>query len=81
MWGPWRIPGWLGIANNVVAVGFMTVVWVFSFWPTTLPVAADNMNYSSVTFVGVCVVASIWYYIRGKKDYVGPVNELGTRMQ
>lgn len=79
VWGPWRIPGLFGIVNNVVACAFMTVVWVFSFWPTSLPVTADSMNYSSVTFVGVIVVALGYYFFRGKKDYLGPVNEVGAR--
>lgn len=69
----------MGIANNVVAVAFMTVVWVFSFWPTSLPVTTDSMNWSSVTFVGVIMVALMYYYTRGRRDYVGPVSEIGGR--
>lgn len=79
VWGPWHIPGLLGLINNAVACAFMTVIWIFSFWPTSLPVTTQAMNYSSVIFVGVLVIAAVNYFWIGRKDYVGPVIEVGAR--
>ncbi|KAK8006671.1 hypothetical protein PG991_012968 [Apiospora marii] len=45
-WGPWCIPGWLGILNNSFACLFCVWVLFWDFWPTQLPVTAQNMNFS-----------------------------------
>ena len=75
-WGPWKIPGALGIANNVFACGYILVMWFFSFWPSSVEVTAQSMNFSSVTFSGIVIFAIVWYLIRGRKSYVGPIVEV-----
>ena len=78
-WGPWRVPGWLGILNNVVACGYIIVIWFFSFWPTSLPVTLSNMNWSALVFSAVMFAAVVYYFVHGRKHYVGPVIEVGSR--
>lgn len=73
------MPGVWGIINNAFACGFIFVVWVFSFFPTELPVDAESMNYSSVIFAGVLLAAMGYYFWRGRKEYVGPVIEVGAQ--
>jgi choline transport protein len=73
VWGPWHVPGWLGIANNAYACVYMTFVIFWSFWPPATPVSANTMNYSVVVTGGVIIFSVVWYFIRGRKEYKGPL--------
>lgn len=73
VWGPWHIPGLLGIINNAYACLYMVFVIFWSVWPPSTPVAADTMNYSVVVTGGVIIFSVVWYWIRGKKEYKGPL--------
>jgi choline transport protein len=75
-WGPWRVPGALGVANNLFACVYLIVMWFFSFWPGSVEVTVQSMNFSSVTFSGVVFFAIVWYFVRGRKTYVGPIVEV-----
>jgi amino acid transporter len=72
VWGPWHIPGLLGILNNIYACAYMIFVIFWSVWPPSTPVDAMSMNYSVVVTGGVLILSAIWYYIGGKKQYTGP---------
>jgi choline transport protein len=54
----------------------LVVLWFFSFWPGSIEVTAQSMNFSSVTFGGTVLFAVVWYYVRGRKTYVGPIVEI-----
>ena len=74
-WGPWRVPGVLGIINNVFACLYILYVLFWSLWPPTTPTTAANMNYS-VLVTGVVIGFSIvYYYVWGKAQYRGPLIE------
>ncbi|KAI7970250.1 hypothetical protein EIK77_000252 [Talaromyces pinophilus] len=73
VWGPWHIPGLLGIINNAYACIYMVFVIFWSVWPPATPVAADTMNYSVVVTGGVIILSIVWYWIRGHKEYKGPL--------
>jgi choline transport protein len=75
-WGPWKVPGALGVANNLFACVYLVVLWFFSFWPGSVEVTVQSMNFSSVTFGGTVLFAVVWYYVRGRKTYVGPIVEV-----
>jgi choline transport protein len=75
-WGPWKVPGALGVANNLFACVYLVLLWFFSFWPGSVEVTAQSMNFSSVTFGGTVLFAVVWYYVRGRKTYVGPIVEI-----
>lgn len=79
IWGPWRVPGYWGVANNMFAVGFSVTIFFFSFWPRTLPVTLQNMNWSSLVFCSITLFAAVYYFVRGRHQYAGPVVELGSR--
>jgi amino acid transporter len=72
-WGPFRIPGVLGIINNAYACVYMIFVIFWSFWPPETPVDATTMNYSVVVTGGVIIFSITWYWIRGRKEYEGPL--------
>jgi len=76
VWGPWRIPGVIGIAVNAFSVMYLTVALFWSFWPSVLPVTAANMNYNVLLIGAVVLIAVVYYLVRGKKEYTGPVVEV-----
>jgi amino acid transporter len=75
IWGPWRIPGLLGTINNAYACVYMIFVIFWSVWPPATPVQADTMNYSVVVTGGVLILSGIWYFVRARKVYRGPILE------
>jgi hypothetical protein len=76
VWGPFRVPGVLGIAINSFAVAYMTIVIFFSFWPTTPVVDYKTMNYSVVATFGTVIIAVLYYVVRARHVYQGPVVEV-----
>lgn len=73
VWGPFSIPSWLGIINNAYACLYMIFVVFWSVWPPATPVTAESMNYSIVVTGGVIIFSIVWYFIRGRRDYKGPI--------
>jgi len=73
VWGPWRVPGLLGTINNAFACVYMVFVIFWSFWPPALPVAVDTMNYSVVVTLGVVIISIVYYFLHGKRHYIGPL--------
>jgi choline transport protein len=74
-WGPWKIPGIIGIINNAYACVYMIFVIFWSVWPAVTPVNSKSMNYSVVVTGGVMILSGLWYFIGGRKEYHGPVLE------
>ncbi|EED14428.1 amino acid transporter, putative [Talaromyces stipitatus ATCC 10500] len=75
VWGPWRIPGILGILINAFSVIYLTVALFWSFWPSFYPVTAESMNYN-ILIIGATLLLSIVYYIfHARKEYTGPIVE------
>jgi choline transport protein len=72
-WGPFHIPGILGIINNLYACLYMVFVIFWSVWPPVTPVSAPTMNYSVVVTAGVVIFSVVWYWVRGRKEYQGPL--------
>ncbi|KAL9620522.1 MAG: hypothetical protein Q9160_004991 [Pyrenula sp. 1 TL-2023] len=79
VWGPWRIPGILGTINNAFACVYILFVIFWSFWPPETPTTAQNMNYSILMTGAVIMFSVLYYYIRGKGQYKGPLIEEEVR--
>lgn len=73
IWGPFHLPGWLGTINNIYACCYMVFVIFWSVWPPSTPVSASTMNYSVVVTGGVMILSAIWYFVRARKVYKGPL--------
>ena len=73
VWGPWRVPGFLGIAINAFACAYLIVVWFFAFWPPATPVTAVSMNYSSLISGATAIFSALYYIFWARKTYTGPV--------
>lgn len=74
-WGPWHLPRVLGIINNAFACVYCVFVLFWDFWPPQTPTDAVTMNYSVLVTGATLVFSVIWYYVRGKKEYIGPLVE------
>ena len=67
------MPGVLGPAVNLIAISFLSVVLFFSFWPSEAAVTASNMNYCVLVVGSTLVLSVVWYVIRGRRVYKGPI--------
>ena len=68
--------GRYAIAINAFATVYVIVSAVTSFFPVTVPTDAENMNWSSVMFGGVLIIACVNYAVRGRKHYTEPRTHL-----
>lgn len=73
IWGPWKVPGILGTINNAYACVYMLFVLFWSVWPSLTPVNYSTMNYSIVVTGGVLILSGVWYFVRARKEYHGPL--------
>lgn len=73
IWGPWKVPGILGTINNAYACVYMLFVLFWSVWPSETPVDYTTMNYSVVVTGGVLILSGVWYFVRARKEYQGPL--------
>lgn len=75
-WGPWRIPGALGIANNILTCSYIIFILFFSFWPTSRELTPQNMNWAVLVTVVALVFSTLYYFLRARKIYKGPIIEI-----
>jgi amino acid transporter len=78
VWGPFHIPGIFGILVNAYAVVYMIVIVFFTFWPTSIHITYKTMNYSVVGTFGTVILSIIYYVVRARKVYEGPVIEVDS---
>lgn len=72
-YGPFKLGGWLGPVLNVVSLLWMTLVIIFSTFPSMQPVTSQNMNYSAVVMAGWLVAGLCYYFIHGRSKFEVPV--------
>ncbi|KAK5064929.1 hypothetical protein LTR84_000763 [Exophiala bonariae] len=65
--------GKFGLAINIAALLFLTPLIFFLTWPLYKDVTPETMNWSSVMLAGTLIIALIYYIVKGRKEYVGPV--------
>jgi len=68
----WSLGRW-GAVVNIVALCFLSVFWIFSFFPPTAVVTTTTMNWNSLMFAIIVVVALVYYLLKARHEYVGPV--------
>ncbi|KAL2879030.1 hypothetical protein SGCOL_005729 [Colletotrichum sp. CLE4] len=71
--GPFRLGAVVGPVLNAISLVWMTVVIIFSTFPSSQPVTAQNMNYSTVVMAGWLVFGLVYYFIRGRAKFEVPV--------
>ncbi|PYI13087.1 amino acid transporter [Aspergillus japonicus CBS 114.51] len=65
--------GRYGLAVNIIGLVYVLFALFWSFWPSELPVAADNFNWSVVIFVAIFILSLVMYVVKGRREYEGPV--------
>ncbi|KAL8832483.1 MAG: hypothetical protein Q9170_004854 [Blastenia crenularia] len=75
-WGPFHVPGVLGVAVNVVGIAYMVVIIFFSFWPPTVDPTAKTMNYSVLVTGFVLLFSVVYYFAYARRVYKGPLVEI-----
>jgi choline transport protein len=73
--GPWTLGRW-GLPVNLFAAGYGLITVVFTFFPPSVPISAESMNYSSVVYVGVVILGLLYYVVKGREGYVAPVAQM-----
>ena len=62
-----------GMWINMVSIVFLSVIWVFSFFPLGNHPTAKQMNWNVVIYFSAIIFAVVYYHVKGKRVYVGPV--------
>ncbi|PWY76979.1 GABA transporter [Aspergillus heteromorphus CBS 117.55] len=75
-WGPFYVPGLLGIAVNAFSVAYLFIGVFFSFWPDVVDPTINTMNWAVVGTAGTCCISSIYYFVWGHRIYTGPIVEI-----
>ncbi|KAK5170950.1 uncharacterized protein LTR77_004094 [Saxophila tyrrhenica] len=75
---PWTL-GKLGLPINIIGIAYCLFLIIFLPWPGAVPVTPDTMNWASVMFGGIMLIAGIYYVLHARKEYKGPVMYVKTR--
>lgn len=75
-WGPWRLKGLLGFANNIFSCAYLLFIFFFSFWPASREVTPQTMNWAVLVFGAVITFSMLYYVTWARKVYSGPIVEL-----
>ena len=62
-----------GLFVNLVAMGWLCLVFIIAFFPGAPGPTALTMNWSIVVFGFVVVFAMVYFFVWGRRRYVGPV--------
>jgi amino acid transporter len=66
--------GRFGIPVNAIGLAYSLFTFFWSFWPNTVPVTLQTMNWAVVLFMGVLILSLLYYVAYARKLYVGPVS-------
>ena len=72
--------GKAGIWVNGIAVVYLSVATIFSFFPSFPNPTPDLMNWNILIYGVVVVFSLVYFVIQGKKVYVGPVEYINRNM-
>jgi amino acid transporter len=62
-----------GIVVNSIAIAFLSLSFVFLFFPAAPHPTAESMNWSILMFGSIVIFSLVYYYVWGRYSYVGPV--------
>lgn len=65
--------GRLGLVFNLLALAFLSLAFVFAFFPPVPHPPAITMNWAIAIFAAVFGVAGIYFAFKARNEYVGPV--------
>ncbi|KAF2656678.1 amino acid transporter [Lophiostoma macrostomum CBS 122681] len=65
--------GRAGLPINIASIVFLVFIFIFSFFPMGPKPTPAGMNWSSLMFGATIIFSLIYYYVRGRHVYAGPV--------
>ena len=65
--------GRAGMAVNIIGIAFLSVAFIFCFFPSAPHPTVQSMNWSCLIFGFLVGFSLIYYQVYGKHKYVGPV--------
>jgi choline transport protein len=80
-WGPWKLDGALGVANNVVAICYLLLIIFFSCWPSSNHTMFAQMNFAVIVTGAVLLFSMAYYLLFANKSYNGPIVEVDPHIQ
>ena len=69
----WSLGKWGGFINDLALI-FLLVAFVFSFFPMTPNPTAVDMNWAALMFGALAILATVNYFVSARKSYVAPVS-------
>ncbi|KAK0622073.1 amino acid/polyamine transporter I [Bombardia bombarda] len=66
--------GRAGLPLNIIGTLFLLFVFIMSMFPPTPSPDAETMNWSILVYGVVTVFSLVYYFLRGRHRYVGPVS-------
>lgn len=65
-----------GLLINAVALVFLSLAFVFTFFPTAPGRGPGGMNWDIVVMGGVLIFCTVYYFVYGRKTYTAPVEHI-----
>ncbi|ORY05046.1 amino acid/polyamine transporter I [Clohesyomyces aquaticus] len=65
--------GRFGLAANVTAVLFLIFAFIMSFFPPEPHPSSETMNWACIVVGATGIFSAVYYYVKGRHVYVGPV--------
>jgi choline transport protein len=77
--GPFHLGRW-GWAINGISILYIVFSDIIFCFPPMKPVGAANMNYVSVILGGFFTFVTLWWLLRARQNYEGPVSLFSIRL-
>ncbi|TKX18482.1 choline transport protein [Elsinoe australis] len=78
--GPFWMPNALAYPMLAVANGYILCFIVIFCFPAAIPFDAATMTYVSVVISGITLFISVWWFIKSKRGYVSPTEQVMKSM-
>jgi len=65
--------GAFGLPINILSLAFLLLAFTMSFFPPVAHPNPQTMNWSCLAYGAVLIVGMIYYFVRARHHYVGPV--------
>lgn len=78
--GTFKLGPILGPICNIVGLIFTIVTTVFFLFPPEIPATGSSMNYAVAVFAIVAIIATVTWFVQGRKKFVGP-RDLGALLE
>lgn len=73
--------GRFGMAINIAAMAFLIPIFIFAFFPLQTPVQKETMNWSIVMYSGMIIFATVYYWVKGRHNFIPPVALVKRELQ